>query len=44
MLRETPLARWGLPEDIAHLARFLVSPDASFLTGQILRSNGGAVR
>lgn len=44
VLRETPLARWGEPEDIAHLARFLVSPDASFLTGQILRSNGGAVR
>jgi 3-oxoacyl-[acyl-carrier protein] reductase len=43
-VRETPLARWGTPEDVARAARFLVSPDAAFLTGQILRVNGGAVR
>ena len=43
-LRETPLARWGTPVDVAHAARFLVSPDAAFLTGQVLRVNGGAVR
>jgi 3-oxoacyl-[acyl-carrier protein] reductase len=44
VLRETPLARWGTPDDVAHAARFLVGPDAAFLTGQILRVNGGAVR
>ncbi|MDB5388952.1 MAG: fabG 2 [Planctomycetaceae bacterium] len=44
VLRETPLRRWGLPEDIAKLARFLVSPDASYLTGQIVNANGGAIR
>lgn len=44
VLRETPLKRWGTPDDIADLASFLVSPRASFLTGQILRSNGGAIR
>lgn len=44
VLRETPLQRWGLPEDIAKLARFLCSPDASYLTGQIVNCNGGAVR
>jgi 3-oxoacyl-[acyl-carrier protein] reductase len=44
VLRETPLDRWGTPDDVAHAARFLVSPDAAFLTGQILRVNGGAVR
>jgi 3-oxoacyl-[acyl-carrier protein] reductase len=44
VLRETPLARWGTPDDVARAARFLVSPDAAFLTGQILRVNGGAVR
>jgi 3-oxoacyl-[acyl-carrier protein] reductase len=44
VLRETPLARWGTAEDVARAARFLVGPDASFLTGQILRVNGGAVR
>jgi 3-oxoacyl-[acyl-carrier protein] reductase len=43
-LRETPLARWGTPDDVAQVARFLVSPDSAFLTGQILRINGGAVR
>ena len=44
VLRETPLARWGTPEDVARVARFLVGPDAAFLTGQIVRVNGGAVR
>ncbi|MEA2631553.1 MAG: 3-oxoacyl-[acyl-carrier protein] reductase [Chloroflexota bacterium] len=44
VLRETPLARWGTPDDVARAARFLVSPDAAFLTGQIRRVNGGAVR
>jgi 3-oxoacyl-[acyl-carrier protein] reductase len=41
--RETPLARWGLPEDVAATARWLVSPAAAFMTGQIIRTNGGAV-
>lgn len=44
VLRETPLQRWGQPEDIAKLARFLVSDDASYLTGQVINANGGAVR
>lgn len=44
VVRETPLQRWGLPEDIAKLARFLVSPDASYLTGQVINANGGAIR
>jgi 3-oxoacyl-[acyl-carrier protein] reductase len=42
--RETPLARWGHPQDVAASARWLVSPAAAFLTGQIIRINGGAVR
>jgi 3-oxoacyl-[acyl-carrier protein] reductase len=32
------------PEDVARVARFLVGPDAAFLTGQVVRVNGGAVR
>lgn len=44
VLRETPLKRWGRPEDIAKLARFLVSNEASYLTGQVINANGGAVR
>jgi len=42
--RETPLGRWGTPEDVAQAAAFLVSPSAAFVTGQILRVNGGSVR
>jgi 3-oxoacyl-[acyl-carrier protein] reductase len=42
--RETPLGRWGTPEDVAAAARWLVSPAASFLTGQVVRVNGGGVR
>jgi 3-oxoacyl-[acyl-carrier protein] reductase len=44
VLRETPLERWGLPQDVASTARWLVSPAAEFITGQIIRVNGGAVR
>jgi 2-amino-4-hydroxy-6-hydroxymethyldihydropteridine diphosphokinase len=42
--RETPLAVWGRPEDVAASARFLVSPAARYLDGQVVRVNGGAVR
>jgi 3-oxoacyl-[acyl-carrier protein] reductase len=41
--RETPLQRWGLPEDVAAAARWLCSPAAAFQTGQIVRVNGGVV-
>ena len=44
VLRETPLCRWGLPDDVARLARFLASDDASYITGQVINCNGGAVR
>jgi NAD(P)-dependent dehydrogenase (short-subunit alcohol dehydrogenase family) len=41
---ETPLSRWGTPEDVAQAARWLASPAAAFITGQTIRVNGGAVR
>jgi len=40
---ETPLRRWGLPEDVAAAARWLASPASAYITGQIIRINGGAV-
>ncbi|HEY4310428.1 MAG TPA: SDR family oxidoreductase [Pirellulales bacterium] len=40
-VRESLLARWGTPEDVARVARFLASPAASFITGQIVAVNGG---
>jgi 2-amino-4-hydroxy-6-hydroxymethyldihydropteridine diphosphokinase len=43
VLRETPLARWGRPEDVAAACRWLASPAASYVTGQVIRVNGGAV-
>jgi 3-oxoacyl-[acyl-carrier protein] reductase len=44
VVRETPLGRWGAPEDVAAAARWLAAPAAAFITGQIIRVNGGAVR
>jgi 3-oxoacyl-[acyl-carrier protein] reductase len=44
VLRETPLRTWGTPQDVAAAARWLVSPAARYLDGQVVRVNGGAVR
>jgi 3-oxoacyl-[acyl-carrier protein] reductase len=44
VVHETPLRRWGTPEDVARTIRWLASPSAAFITGQIIRVNGGAVR
>ncbi len=41
--RETPLGRWGDPDDVARAAVFLASDDAAYITGQILYVNGGLV-
>ena len=41
--REAPLQRWGTPEDVAAAIVFLLSEPASFMTGQTLNINGGAV-
>ncbi len=37
----TPLGRLGRPEDIAETVAFLASDSASFITGQVLCSDGG---
>lgn len=40
---DTPLGRWGRPQDVAGAAVYLASPEAAFLTGQALNVNGGVV-
>ena len=40
-VREALLERWGTPQDVASAARFLVSPAAAFVTGQVVPVNGG---
>ena len=41
MLARTDLGRKGTPEEVANLAAFLASDEASYITGQILRIDGG---
>ena len=36
-----PLGRWGEPIDIARVVTFLCSPQASWITGEVLRVSGG---
>ncbi|MFB2891780.1 7-alpha-hydroxysteroid dehydrogenase [Aerosakkonemataceae cyanobacterium BLCC-F50] len=44
MLKHTPLARLGQPNDIAYAALFLCSPAASWVSGQVLTVSGGGVQ
>jgi 2-hydroxycyclohexanecarboxyl-CoA dehydrogenase len=40
-VEQTPARRIGLPEDVAAACAYLVSEEASFVTGQVLSPNGG---
>ncbi len=41
LIEQIPLARLGLPEDVARCVAFLVSDSASYITGQVINVNGG---
>lgn len=43
LIDKTPLSRIGTPEDVARAIFFLASPDAAFITGQVLGVDGGFV-
>lgn len=41
MLKQVPMGRPGTPEDVAGVVAFLCSDDASYITGEIIRVDGG---
>jgi len=41
LIEQIPLARLGLPVDIAHSVAFLVSGQSNYITGQVINVNGG---
>lgn len=41
LLAQIPQARFGQPENVARVVRFLASEDASYMTGQTLHVDGG---
>jgi 3-oxoacyl-[acyl-carrier protein] reductase len=40
---DTPLKRWGQPDDLVGAALYLVSDESRFVTGQMIMVNGGIV-
>ena len=41
VIEQTPMARFGRPQDVATAAVYLACEDSSFVTGQTLKVNGG---
>lgn len=43
VIKQIPLKRMGKPEEVAGLIKYLMSDDASYITGQVISINGGLV-
>lgn len=41
LVAQIPLGRMGTPEEVAHLAGFLCSDEAGYITGQVIQIDGG---
>jgi 3-oxoacyl-[acyl-carrier protein] reductase len=44
LLPRFPMGRWGTPIDVARLVAWLASPDAGWVTGQVIHSEGRFIR
>ena len=42
LVRQTPVGRWGRPEDVAKLVAFLLSEDAGYINGEGIMIDGGS--
>jgi len=43
MLAAIPVARFGVPDDVANVVLFLASDASAYMTGQVLSVSGGMV-
>ena len=41
LTNDIPLGRLGQPDDIARVVSFLASPESGWISGQVIKANGG---